>query len=101
MTTSNLIMSAYVLARKAKTPIVEQTPHERAGRFLLLAASKTHDGEANPRVALKIALREGEVDAALRIYESLVAPPQTEADKPLTPEVSHTVSGEFTVDFSV
>lgn len=59
------LMAAYVEARGARVPVLEMGPVERGGRFLLLSARGTSDGEPVLEGAIVQALTEGEVDVAV------------------------------------
>lgn len=59
------LMSAYVEARHSRIPILEMGCVERGGRFLLLSARGTPDGEPELGDAIVRALMEGETDVAL------------------------------------
>jgi hypothetical protein len=63
------LMMAYVEARHARVPILEMGTVERCGRFLLLSARGTHDGEPELGDAIVQALMEGEVGVAVDLAQ--------------------------------
>jgi len=59
------LMTAYVEARHSRVPVLETGLVERGGRFLLLSARGTSDGEPELEGAIVQALLEGELDVAV------------------------------------
>ena len=79
MSTTDL-MNAYVEARHARVPILEMGTTEREGRFLLLSARGTPDGEPELEDAIVQALMEGEVDVAVALASRFIPESMVEAD---------------------
>lgn len=74
------LMSAYVEARHARVPVLEMGSVERGGRFLLLSARGTVDGEPELEDAIVQALFEGEVDVAVDLAARFLPEPTVEGD---------------------
>jgi hypothetical protein len=85
---------AYIEARKAKVSIDQMGTVERAGYHLLSSAAGSLDGEMCPQHALVSALKVGEVEAAMVLFEGLMA---SHDDVPLTGDGNpcRMISGSF------
>lgn len=78
--TTRDLMNAYVEARSARIPIRDMGKTERGGRFLLLSARGTSDGEPDLDDAIIQALFEGETDVAVALADQFLPGPCVEPD---------------------